>query len=385
MANSRRHDAMTVWIGPEWAERRRRMRSLVALAAVTYSIAVSRPPGAGLSGRGLAVTLLLAVASLTWLYLIFVPVRRRIPADLGLLVIGAAGVALTIATPHSAAVVFVAVAIARSTRSWPPEWTISFGIALGVAYLVGHLAVDDSAVWLLTGPVVVILSLLVGSIRRQNDLLTTEVQIAREEHARSAALDERARIAREIHDVLAHSLAALSVQLETADALIESGRSEQAHLSVKRAGQLAKEGLAETRRAIGALRGDTLPLPELLTTLASGYQLDARAPATVDISGEPRTLRPDVSLTLYRTAQEAITNVRKHAPGAPVDVRLAYRRDDVALTVANGAARDEARPLADAGGGYGLTGLRERAELAGGTFDARPDGTGWRVDVRIPW
>jgi signal transduction histidine kinase len=261
---------------------------------------------------------------------------------------------------------------------------------LGVAYVLGHLGIDDSAIWLLTGPVVVVLSLLAGSIRRQNDMLTAEAQIAREEHARSAALDERARIAREIHDVLAHSLAALSVQLETADALIESGRAEQAHASVRRAGQLAKEGLAETRRAIGALRGDTLPLPELLSTMASGYQMDTGAAATVDVTGETRALRPDVSLTLYRTAQEAITNARKHAPGATVAIRLGYQPDDVALTVTNGAAHDAERPLADAGGGYGLTGLRERAELAGGSFSAGPvstgpDGHGWRVSVRIPW
>jgi signal transduction histidine kinase len=385
MAKSRRPDAVTVWIGPEWADTRRRVRSLIALAAVTYSVAVSRPPGAGFSGRPLAVTALLAVASLTWLYVIFLPPRRRVEADVALVVVGVAGVALTFVSPHSAAVVFVAVAIARSTRSWLPEWSVALGVALAIAYVIGHLAINDTAIWLLTGPVAVALSLLAGSIRRQNDMLTTEVQIAREEHARSAALDERARIAREIHDVLAHSLAALAVQLETADALIERGRSAQAHASVKRAGQLAKEGLAETRRAIGALRGDTLPLPELLTTLASGYELDTGATATVDVTGEPRTLRPDVSLTLYRTAQEAITNVRKHAPGALVDVFLAYRPDEVALTVASGAARDGARPLADAGGGYGLTGLRERAELAGGTFDAGPDGIGWRVDVRIPW
>ena len=385
MAESSRPGATTIWIGPEWADRRRRVRSVIALAAVTYGVASAKPPAPGLSGRGLAITVLLVVASLAWLYVILLPADRHAENDIGLLVVGLVGVALTIASPHSAAVVFVGVAIARSTRSWKPDWSISFGIVLGVAYLIGHLAIDDSAIWLLTGPVVVILSLLAGSIRRQNDLLTAEVQVAREEQARSAALDERARIAREIHDVLAHSLAALSVQLETADALIERGRSEQAHVSVKRAGQLAKEGLAETRRAIGALRGDTLPLPELLSTLASGYELDTGATATVDISGEARELRSDVSLTLYRTVQEAITNVRKHAPGAPVAVHLAYRPEDVALTVANDAARDVTKPLAEAGGGYGLTGLRERAELSGGTFDAGPDGTGWRVDVRIPW
>ena len=127
-----------------------------------------------------------------------------------------------------------------------------------------------------------------------------------------------------------------------------------------------------------------MPLPDLVATLTTAYEMDTGAPATVDITGERDELRADVTLTLYRTAQEAITNVRKHAPGAPVDVSLAYQPDVVTLTVANGAGPDGERPLADAGGGYGLTGLRERAELAGGTFRAGPDGDGWRVDVRIP-
>jgi signal transduction histidine kinase len=112
--------------------------------------------------------------------------------------------------------------------------------------------------------------------------------------------------------------------------------------------------------------------------------MDTGAPATVDITGERGELPADVTLTLYRTAQEAITNVRKHAPGASVDVSLAYQPEMVTLTIANGASPHGERPLADAGGGYGLTGLRERAELAGGTFTAGPDGHGWRVDVRIP-
>ena len=166
--------------------------------------------------------------------------------------------------------------------------------------------------------------------------------------------------------------------------MIEGGRTEQAHTSVRRAGQLAKEGLAETRRAISALRGDTLPLPDLLATLTAAYEMDTGAPALVDITGERHDLRADVTLTLYRTAQEAITNVHKHAPGASVDVSLTYQPDAVALTVTNAARPDGERPLVDAGGGYGLTGLRERAELAGGTFTAGPDGDVWRVDVRIP-
>lgn len=376
-------DTVRVWVGPERAESRRRIRNVLTAAAVTYGVA-SSAPFAGWSGRHLAIALLLVAADLGWLGLAFQPFGGAISVPLALVLTGVAGTALTVVSPHSAAVVYIGVAIVAATRWWPISWVIGFGAVLGVAYTIGHLAVSDSAVWLLIGPAVVVVSLLLGFVRRQNDQLTQEAQLARDEHARSAALDERARIAREIHDVLAHSLGALSVQLETADALIEGGRAEQAHTSVRRASQLAKEGLAETRRAIGALRGDTLPLADLLATLATAYEVDTGAPAALGITGAPDELPADVTLTLYRTAQEAITNVRKHAPGAPVDVALAYQPDVVTLTVANGASPDGERPLADAGGGYGLTGLRERAELAGGTFRAGPDEDGWRVDVRIP-
>ncbi len=376
-------DTVRVWLGPERADSRRRVRNVFTVAAVTYGVA-SSTPFAGWSGHHLAITLLLVAADLGWLGLAFQPFGAATSMPFALVLTGVAGTALTLVSPHSAAVVYIGIAIGAATRWWPIPWAIGFGAVLGVAYTIGHLAISDSAVWLLIGPGVVVVSLLLGFVRRQNDQLTAEAQVVRDEHARSAALDERARIAREIHDVLAHSLAALSVQLETADALIEGGRTEQAHTSVRRASQLAKEGLAETRRAIGALRGDTLPLPELLGTLATSYEVDTGSPATVDIAGEPQELRADVTLTLYRTAQEAITNVRKHAPGAAVDVTLTYQPEMVTLTVANGAGPHGERPLADVGGGYGLTGLRERAELAGGTFTAGPDGDGWRVDVRIP-
>lgn len=376
-------DTVRVWLGPERVESRRLIRNVVAVAAVTYGVATSTP-FAGWSGRHLVIALLLVAADLGWLGLAFQPFGSPISMPLALVLTGAGGTALTFVSPHSAAVVYVGIAVGAATRWWPIQWAAGFGVVLGVAYTLGHLAISDSAVWLLIGPAVVVVSLLLGYVRRQNELLTTEAQLVRDEHARSAALDERARIAREIHDVLAHSLAALSVQLETADALIEGGRTEQAHTSVRRAGQLAKEGLAETRRAIGALRGDTPPLPDLLSTLTTGYQMDTGAPAAVDITGERDELPADVTLTLYRTAQEAITNVRKHAPGAAVDVALTYQPGMVALTIANGASPDGERPLTHAGGGYGLTGLRERAELAGGTFTAGPDGHGWRVDVRIP-
>ncbi len=231
--------------------------------------------------------------------------------------------------------------------------------------------------------------MLVALVRRQRDekaeqdrRLAAETRLARQEQARAAALGERARVAREIHDVLAHSLSALSVQLETAAALLERERPAEAAVIVDRAGRLARDGLTETRRAVGALRGDPLPLPELVAELADGYRTDLDADATVVVRGEPRRGGPETGLALYRSAQEALTNVRKHAPGSAVGIVLDYAAGEVRLTVANhGAHGPSSTGLSS---GYGLTGLRERAELAGGSMMAGPDGDGWRVDVRMP-
>jgi signal transduction histidine kinase len=95
-------------------------------------------------------------------------------------------------------------------------------------------------------------------------------------------------------------------------------------------------------------------------------------------------LQPDAALALYRTAQESLTNARKHAPNAPVELSLNCTTSGTELTITNQAATAPRSTLASSGGGYGLSGLKERAELAGGTLDAGPQGDGWRVRLRIP-
>jgi signal transduction histidine kinase len=224
--------------------------------------------------------------------------------------------------------------------------------------------------------------------------LVRETERANHEEAHAAALAERGRIAREIHDVLAHSLAALTVQLEAADALLEVGGEKgvlKAHDYVQKSRRIAREGLIETRRAIAALREDAPPLPELLYALADAYRgdTDAEVEAEVTIEGLPRPLKADAGLTVYRAAQESLTNVRKHAPGAPVKLRLAFGDEEITLTITNGAATEPTSSLADSGGGYGLAGLKERAELIGGSLEAGPHSEpglttpGWRVALRL--
>ncbi|MFI2612705.1 sensor histidine kinase [Kitasatospora sp. NPDC018619] len=221
-----------------------------------------------------------------------------------------------------------------------------------------------------------------GTARR----LLVQERAARAAEAESAALAERARIAREIHDVLAHSLSAQLVHLEAARLMLDAGKDrEQIRERVVAARRMAQDGLAETRQALSALRGELTPVGEFLVELAG------RERCALTVTGTPRPLAAEAGLAVRRTAQEAVTNVRKHAPGARSAVELRYLDGAVELEVRNdrpprgqsagGAASQE---LAGSGSGYGLRGMRERAELLGGTLQAGPEDGGWRVLLRVP-
>ncbi len=227
----------------------------------------------------------------------------------------------------------------------------------------------------------------------QARLLLSQRQDAIAARERAAALGERSRIAREIHDILAHSLADLAIQLELADALLTDSRDRSGALErVRHAHHLAADGLEETRRAIHALRSDAPPLPEALAAMVTAYH---RSGSTVDlqVEGSPRPLAAATGLAMLRTAQEALANSHKHAAGQPVHVGLSYQPDRVALTVRAGSrmsASPESMkdggppPLVAVGGGYGLAGMRERLLLVGGTLAAGPGRDGWSVVAEVP-
>jgi signal transduction histidine kinase len=231
-------------------------------------------------------------------------------------------------------------------------------------------------------------AILGGASRRQYqerveqaEQLLAERQRADAEHTRAAALDERNRIGREVHDVLAHCLGALSVQLEAADALLEThGDTAQARDCVQQARRLAVDGLVETRKAVHALRDAPGPLRAQIATLASA------AGAALTVTGAERRLDANVELALYRAAQEALSNVRKHAPGASVTLRLDYRPTATVLVVENGPRPDGSSPsmLTATGGGFGLRGMRERIELLGGEVTAAAQDSGWTVRATVP-
>ncbi|WP_052443008.1 sensor histidine kinase [Streptacidiphilus neutrinimicus] len=246
-------------------------------------------------------------------------------------------------------------------------------------------------------PLGLLVALLIGGSRRayrlvaaQNAERLAQAEELRVQQQRNAVLDERARIAREIHDVLAHSLGALSIQIQTARTLLEHEQTQRAAGLLDTAQRLSAEGLVETRRAVQALRTDTPPLPQTLERLAEEHWDRHRSPATVTVAGTPSAPSPETTLCLVRTAQECLTNAAKHAAGQPVRLALDYEDDHVTLTVTNplgsaagtdgtGAPRPR---LATVNGGYGLTGMRERLLLIGGTLTAEATAGTWTVTAR---
>jgi signal transduction histidine kinase len=227
---------------------------------------------------------------------------------------------------------------------------------------------------------------------REAEALVEELRESRAAHAESVALAERSRVARDMHDVLAHSLSALALQLEGARLLArDRGSDPEVVDAIERAHHLAAGGLAEARQAIAALRGDELPGPERLPALAEAFADSSDAGCELTVTGEPRELTSEARLALYRTAQEALTNVRRHSAADRVEIALRYADDGTTLVVqdfgpgapvAVGPPGD--RMAGAVGGGYGLTGMRERAELLGGRLSAEPTADGFRVELWLP-
>ncbi|MEU2438690.1 histidine kinase [Streptomyces rubradiris] len=260
---------------------------------------------------------------------------------------------------------------------------LGVGVPVASVALASYSASTDDA-WLTTAATVAGLALagyvlrLDAEARGNAQRLLAQERAARAAEAESAALGERARIAREIHDVLAHSLSAQLVHLEAARLLIENGADRERILErVVAARGMARDGLAETRQALSALRGELTPLEDFLTELARTAD-----GAEVTVTGERRPLSVEASQAVRRVAQEALTNVRKHAQGARVDVRLDYSDHEVTLNVRDSGGRPSG--LDGSGGGYGLLGMRERAELLGGSLDAGPDEEGFVVTLKVP-
>jgi signal transduction histidine kinase len=243
-------------------------------------------------------------------------------------------------------------------------------------------------------PVILVLGLLFGRLERgyrlhaeQSAALLASARQLRKEQNRSATLDERNRIAREIHDLLAHSLGALGVQIQAAQAVLtDQGDIDRAVELLGHARRMAAEGLNETRQALHALRAETPPLPEALAGLSADHQRRYGTQVRFELTGAPRSLSADAGLALTRAAQESLVNTAKHAPHQPVEVRLGYHEGRTALTVVSTLAgpADGHPALKTVNGGYGLAGMRERLLLIDGSLHAGLDDGNWVVTAQVP-
>jgi signal transduction histidine kinase len=346
---------LEIWLDDEWRDGRGGL-ALVALAMTAVLLLRLRAP---------LLTLALEIAGL--------PVAAAVnPADgndpIGIVLF--VMVAIYTAGAHLrgrrllAGLVLVLVAlvlaIAGDGESWNVSGVLFFAFWVGGPFLAG----------------------MAMRVRRERERLLAR---ERDERARLAVADERARIARELHDVVAHAISVIVLQARGARASLVVDRDE-AREAVDAIERTASQALAEMRRLLAVLRMDD---DATLAPQASLDQLDALAgevrgaglPVDVRVEGRPRPLAPGLDASAYRIAQEALTNALKHAGRARATVVVRYGPDAVELEVA-----DDGAGAANGGdGGHGLIGMRERAALFGGTVAAGPRaGGGFVVRARLP-
>jgi signal transduction histidine kinase len=367
---------------------------VLGLAAIAFVVATSfqaRPaPGGGGLALGVAFALIVfcgATIAAMWLAL------PQPTVQMAVLLLAVAGAAALVGLQGNGAA-FLGV--------FPALCLAAFVLPVHLSAVVAGAAIGAvSAAWLSNGRAGIagivlndfailafyVLSLFARRLRESNqraELLLRELEQTRAAQAQAATLAERQRLAREMHDVLAHSLSGLVLNLEGAMLLADQGGADpQVSDAIGRAHRLARTGLQEARRAIGLLRDDALPGPRRLADLAAEFEADTGVPCQVTVTGTETELGTDARLTVYRVAQEALTNIRKHAQASQVEIRLTYEPHATRLIIEDSGSPSEGPPP-DERTGYGLTGMRERAELLGGTLTAAPTDRGFRVELQVP-
>jgi signal transduction histidine kinase len=352
-------------------------------------LALSVPPVSDIPGRnrGLSLALIIAlVLPLVW--------RRRAPFGVFVLI---AGIAVTqfFTTRELNDDLALLVAFYTLAAYQPPRRVIAAAAALEAgAVLVASRVTSSLPVWALLSGFVGAAGFAGYYARTRRAYLRALVDRAErleregDQQAQLAAAAERARIAREVHDIVAHNIAVM-IALADGAAYTATASPDQA---VSLMGQVAATGrsaLTEMRRLLGVLREPAAPghapqptldgVDDLLATVRA-----AGLPARLTVTGQPFPLPLSAQLALYRMIQEALTNTIKHAPGATADVRLAYLPGAVVLEVTDdgrpGAVPAAGEPAGPRGPGHGIAGMRERAAVFGGQVSAGPrPGGGWRV------
>ena len=315
---------------------------------------------------------------------------RRLHALFLALLLLASGT-LIVTEPSGVGAFGVVVAVVLSP--WRPRGRLGLTVlgGAGAAVLVGVAVAGRASVvsGLFTGvslaciATVNYLARRLGAANAVAEQLVHDLETSRVRELRLAAVAERQSLARELHDVLAHSLSGLLLQLEGARVLAtEAPDDPRLAVAVERAHHLAKAGLDEAREAIAVLRDDdALPGPDELPALVGRFRTTSGLPCELEVTGASRPLAADVRLGVYRVAQEALTNIAKHAAASRATVRLDYDADEVRLVVED---TSDAAPSASPAHGYGLSGMGERADLLGGRLRAAPTPSGFRVELVVP-
>ena len=329
------------------------------------------------------VGITISLGALSWGLHPSFPTRRL--GDVAVILLGAGGAILAGWSSFSAIIVGVA-ALCATTLYGPGSVLTMAGIGIGLAGIAG-IAAGDGRQAILSAFIGALAGIVIGIARQERTdraWRDAELSVAREREVlqleRAALFDERARMAREVHDVLAHTLSALVVQLTAAESVTKDDASDQtkiAHL-LGRARQLAADGLEEARIAVFALRDEPLS-PDL--------EIDALmrvSGAAFIVLGEPRQMAPAAGLALVRVAQESLTNSRKHAPGSLVRGHLYFHEGVTILTVTNTLESKPNSTWTRSGGQFGIIGMRERLALVGGELESAPYAGGWKVTAVVP-
>ena len=363
----------------------------LAVVVVVVLEAALGPVGLGTTGRPLLLTASTAVYAVTGAVFLGRPAQRPATSMTLLALMAAAALVMHTADPDGPVIGLFLVAAFAPLRP-PLRVAGAVIVAATLAYNVLQLLIAGETLLLtIATDAGVAFFFLVGTLlrreRQQREALARVMAALEDSQAaqRAAAAEaERARLAADVHDVLAHTLSGLALQLEGATLLAATTPTDPRLVeAVRRAHRLSRSGLTEARRAVGALRGDRPPGPGDIPTLVEEHRLASAGAVAFRQTGDPVALPAEVGAALYRAAQEALSNVRKHAGNAALEVHLAWdAQGGVELTVADGGG--EAAASAD-GAGYGLSGMAERVRAVGGRVTAGTDGgSGFRVDVAVP-
>ncbi len=315
------------------------------------------------------------------------PWRRRYPARvLGVVVAGVA-VLVALGTKGPALLVLVlAMYTLASEGGLTRRASFSALVATAVTMAVAALAAGPDWGSLLTGPLLAVAGWLAGENARSRRAQAAAAVVEREDRVRRAATDERMRIARELHDVIAHAMSVIAVRSGVARMVLDT-QPDQAREALGIIEETSREALQQMRQLVGVLRqpgdaSDLGPAPGLvdLPGLVEGIG-QAGVAVDVRVEGPPRRLPPALDLSVYRIIQEALTNVARHAGPTSAVLRIAYSPESIELEVTDHGA---AAPVSSNGGGHGLLGMRERVTLYGGELSAGPTADGFRVLARLP-